>query len=661
MSRVSSNSKGNPAKYRARKIARAYYWGSALLCLIFAATGCSRSSKPRPVQRIAFLRFENLGADADSDWMGRAFSEILTECLAGEQEIYAIPSNKLHAYERALGPRPVSAPGVSAERDLALASGATRLGYGEYFTAGGRLQARLTVEDVDSGKLREYTAAAQPGGVISAASGLCRQAWGVSRPYSTNQPSAVQAYVAALESSDQTMIDEGLGGAIAADPNFAPPYRLLAQTKAQSQDRAGAVRIIETALGHPLQPAARARLGLMAAELRDDHAARLGALQSLVKLEPSDPDGWRSLAELWNAEHQYAAAAGAYSKALAIEPQDAATLNQMGYAQAYAGDLPAALDTLNRYRALRPSDANADDSLGDVYLLYGRLQDAEQSYMSASAKGPHFEQDGPLFKASVAHLMTGDISGADELAGRYIAARAADNDPAVEYRRAEWSWATGRRTQALTQMETFAKAKAETGPLRELGARAYSELAIWQFLLGDGAAAAHASAKATALAGPASAGIAAVARFLVQPAATTDERARLGGDPNDTVQQYALAYARLARREFGPAANVLERLYASGAGSNAEGLPVLLAWAYLETGRLKQAEELVRLNFIPGSSGTGPFFAFYFPRLFQVRATVAQRTGRTADARTSLELFRKLAGQPPLIWDRAEATSAGSR
>ena len=660
MSRVFSKSTGNPAKFRARKYARVYCWGAALLFLICAATGCSRSSKPRPVQRIAFLRFENLGADAGSDWMGRAFSEILTECLAGEPEIYAIPSNKLHAYERALGPRPVSAPGVSAERDLALAAGATRLGYGEYFTAGGRLQARLTVEDVDSGKLREYTAAAQPGGVISAASGLCRQAWGVSRPYSTNQPSAVQAYVAALESSDETMIDEGLGGAIAADPNFAPPYRLLAQTKAQAQDRAGAVRILETALAHPLQPAARARFELMVAELRNDHAARLGALQSLVKLEPSDPDGWRSLAELWNEEHHYAEAAGAYSKALAIEPQDPATLNQMGYAQAYAGDLPAALDTLNRYRSLRPADANADDSLGDVYLLYGRLQDAEQAYMSASAKGPHFEQDGPLFKASVAHLMTGDITGADALAGRYIAARAAENDPAVEYRRAEWSWATGRRTQALTQMDTFAKA-SETGPLRELGARAYSELAIWQFLLGDGAAAARASAKAIALAGPASAGIAAVARFLVQPAATPDEWARRAGDPNDTVQQYALAYALLAGREFGPAANVLERLYAEGAGSNAEGLPVLLAWAYLETGRLKQAEDLVRLNFIPGSSGTGPFFAFYFPRLFQVRATVAQRTGRTADERTDLELFRKLAGQPPLIWDRTEATSAGSR
>jgi Tfp pilus assembly protein PilF len=659
MSRVFSKATGSPKRFRTCNVSRVCAWSVVLLFLICAASGCSVPSKPRPVQRIAFLRFENLGADAGSDWMGRAFSEILTECLAGEPETYAIPSNKLHAHERALGPRPVSAPGISAERDLALAAGATRLGYGEYFTAGGRLRARLTVEEVDSGRLRVYTADAQPADVISAASGLCRQAWGVSRPYSTNQPSAVQAYVAVLESGDEEIIDESLGQAIAADPNFAPPYRLLAQTKAQAQDRAGAARIIEAALAHPLQPSARARFELMDAELRNDRAARLRALQSLVKLEPSDPDGWRSLAELRNAEHQYAAAAAAYSKALAIEPQDPATLNQMAYALAYAGDLSAALDTLNRYRSLRPTDANADDSLGDAYLLYGRFRDAEQSYLSASAKGPHFEQDGPLFKASVAHLMTGDMAGADALAGRYIAARAAENDPAVEYRRAEWSWATGRRTQALAQMEAFAKA-SEAGPRRELGARAYSELAIWRILLDDDAAAARASAKATALAGPASVGIAAVARFLIQPAATPEEWARRAGDPNDTVQQYALAYALLAGRQFGPAANVLERLYTNGAGSNTEGLPVLLAWAYLETGRLKQAEDLVRLNFIPGSSGTGPFFAFYFPRLFQVRATLAQNAGRAADTRTNLDLFRKLAGQPPLIWDRTETTSAGS-
>ena len=37
----------------------------------------------------------------------------------------------------------------------------------------------------------------------------------------------------ALESSDAAVIEVGLGVAIAADPDFVPPYRLLAQIKAQ--------------------------------------------------------------------------------------------------------------------------------------------------------------------------------------------------------------------------------------------------------------------------------------------------------------------------------------------------------------------------------------------------------------------------------------------
>ncbi len=651
MSRVCSRTAAHPAKVKGCVCA-------VLFLLLAAAAGCSGTSRPQGIQRIALLRFENLGAGPDSDWMGRAFSEILSECLSGEQNIYAIPSNKLHAYERALGPRPVTAPGISSERELALAAGATTLGYGEYFNSNGRLRARLTVEEVGSGKLRVFTAETQPEDVIAAASGLCKEAWPVARPYSTSSAAAVQAYVGALESGDQTTIDQGLNRAISADPNFAPPYRLLAQAKAQAQDRAGAARILELALSRSLQPAARARLEVMAAELRNDRAARLQALRSLVKLEPSDPDGWSTLAEQWNAAHQYREAVEAYSRALAIEPQEPVLLNQLGYAQAYAGNLTAALDSLNRYRALRPADANADDSLGDAYLLYGRFQEAEQSYLSAISKEPHFEQDGPIFKASVALLMAGDIAAADAMAGRYLASRVAEKDPAVEYRRAEWNWAAGRRTPAIAQLEAFAKT-SEAGPLRELGARAYAELAVWQILLGDASAAGRASAKSTALAGPASAPSAGVARFLVQPAASPEEWARRAGNPNDAVQQYALAYALLAGSQFGPAASVLERLYSNGSGSNAEGLPVLLAWAYVETGRAKQAQDLVRLNFIPGSSGTGPFWAFYFPRLFQVRAALAQQAGKPGDALANSDMYRKLAGQPPLIWDRANA--AGSR
>ena len=75
-----------------------------------------------------------------------------------------------------------------------------------------------------------------------------------------------------------------------------------------------------------------------------------------------------------------------YRKALEIEPEDPAALNQLGYAEAYAGDLARRYGRLRRYQALRPAEANPLDSLGDVNLMSGRLSEAESFYTEAAAR-----------------------------------------------------------------------------------------------------------------------------------------------------------------------------------------------------------------------------------------------------------------------------------
>ena len=65
---------------------------------------------------------------------------------------YAISSGTLHALSRGTGPRPKAAPGVSAESSLAVLAGANRVGYGEFAVRGGRLEARLFLEDLPARK-----------------------------------------------------------------------------------------------------------------------------------------------------------------------------------------------------------------------------------------------------------------------------------------------------------------------------------------------------------------------------------------------------------------------------------------------------------------------------------------------------------------------------
>lgn len=633
-----------------------FFSRTALLAtLILISTACSRPPANQPVPRFAILRFENLSAGASADWAGRAFSEIVTAELAAAPGLRVIPATQFHSLDRQTGVRPISAPGISSERQLAILAGATRLGYGDYEIRGGKLRARLTIEDVATGKMTgPFTAESPATDVESAASNLAHQLAAGAGKYATGNAAAVEAYMIALEASTGVATDESAARAIAADPNFAPPYRLLAASKAKRQDLAGALAVLDAAAarGNAFPPVERARNALDAATLRNDSAARRQALTDLVKADPDDLPSWRLLGELAYAGHDYRQAVIAFQKVLGFQPDDAAMLNELAYSQAYGGNLDAALATLHRYQTTHPNDPNALDSTGDVYLIYGRLPDAEKFYLQAYRKEPNFQAGGDLFKAAMAHLMTGDVAGADALEKRVEEARQAAHDPAVPFRRAEWSWISGRRKLALTQLSAFAQS-CENGPLKELASRGYSEMAVWQLLLEDRAAADAMLRKAFQFAGPSTAGSALLVRFLLQPAASPAEwtsRADLllRNPAQAALRDLMLAQAFLMNRQFDSAAPLLQHLYDSG-GTADESLPVLLAWADLETGRLDRAAELLRWNPVPPMGGQGFFMAIYFPSVFDLRSRVAEKQGRHEDSRAAAQVFQHLVGQafPP--------------
>ena len=139
---------------------------------------------------------------------------------------------------------PISAPGISAESSQALAAGATLAGLRRLHgaqrqarsPAHDRRRARLKAPQSDRRRLRRRATCWAP------ATALARQISTKTVAYGTRNPQALEAYMKALETGDATVMEVGLGVAIAADPDFVPPYRLLAEIKAQRQDRAGARR-----------------------------------------------------------------------------------------------------------------------------------------------------------------------------------------------------------------------------------------------------------------------------------------------------------------------------------------------------------------------------------------------------------------------------------
>ncbi len=627
----------------------------ALCCF---AVSCSRRPAPAAVERIVILRFENLGADPSSDWIGRALSQIVTRDLAGVRGIYAIPFETLHSREATLGARPVAAPGISAERTLALAAGANRLAYGDFFEHGGRLEVTLMIEDPATQKMvRAISASAD--NPLEAGDQLARAISRQAEPYPTRKPAVLQAYIGGLESSDAASKTSLLEQAIKADPGFGPPYFLLAGLKAQERDRIGAVALLKQAEARHMPELDRARNAYLAATLDGDAVSAEQALDRWSKADPDDPEVWTTLASQDFGQRRYAEAVRANQKALAIEPDNVNALNQLGYSAAYTGHLDIAVSALERYRALRPADANALDSMGDVNLLVGRLREAETFYLQAAKQDRNFLNGGDFFKAAMARLMSGDVEGADALNKQFVDTRAAAKDPLADYHRAQWQWISGRRKAGFYDMQAFAQ-NAETTGIRGAASEAYSQLAIWSVALGDRATAARFAQKAATLATPPTANLATLAGFLAQPPALPAEWESRAAQAfpaivPDDQRRLAIAYALLAGKEFAAAAKILEPLSNAG-GSNAErGLPVLLAWAYEESGKTQEAAGLLRYNPIPPGSGVAPLSAFDFPRIEYLRGRLAAMSGNPEQAQSYYKLFRKLSGDEPLMWGEEAA------
>ncbi|HWB96749.1 MAG TPA: tetratricopeptide repeat protein, partial [Bryobacteraceae bacterium] len=494
---------------------------SAYLGLVLAlySGGCTR--KPAgEVRRIAVLRFENLTSEPALEWMGRGLAEAVRAGLSGDAGTYAISFNTLHSLDKALGPQPVAAPGIAAEAQQALASGATRIVTGQYSLVRGTLRADVVERNLATGRTSLAFSESVPlrEGAVSLAARIARRLSDTPRPPATRSDEALRQYALTFESPDPAARERALEQAVAADPGFGPAWTAAVELAVARRDRAAAARWLARARAQRTRLAEfdRARLDLLASMFDGDPSRQAQALATMSRLAPADPTIARSLAQVALQQRRYPDALAAFRKALEIEPENIETLNSMGYASAVAGDLDSATQALRRYAQLRPRDANPLDSLGDVHLYLGKLAEAEQNYLQAHQKSPAFLDGATLLKAAHTRLMTGEIGQADALFAKYRAERAAARDPLLLLREAEWSWACGRRREGLARLAEVA-ARFESGPLRDLAAEAYAELVFWDLELGNRDAARVHAAKAVAAAGPASAGAARVAHFLAQP------------------------------------------------------------------------------------------------------------------------------------------------
>ena len=550
--------------------------------------------------------------------MRRALSEAVSSDLAGVANLNA---QTVDSFNGAYGAR------------------ATQVLEGYFVAANGRLEIRATVLDLGSRKaVQNFDIDGPVDGAIPLANQLAKRVSPAARVFPTENENAFRAYGEAISAGDRASALEGLETAAKDDPRFPLAYLDWTKLLLSGGDRARALKVIEAAKREQVDAIDGAQLDYLAALARGDAAAREKALESLMRLTPTNAKLFGDLGDLELAERKFPDAARNYEAESRLEPEEAQVWNQIGYARGYAGDLSGARSALERYKQLvPPQNANPLDSLGEVSFYLGDFTGAEKYFLEADQKNREEFRGADLLKAAQARLLAGDLSASDALFQKYLNFIEAHERGRAGYFRAQWDFLTGRRKAAMAGLEKLAPSLEGDG--RSL---ALSQWSVWKLETGDAQAAEELATQAESSAvSPAARNVSALCRIISRP----------GAGPSGS--RLADAYTLLFARKYAEALPVLDTLYRE-TDPRADGqIRTLLAWAYVETNRVADAGRLVGAYPIPLSSGEPLFASLIFPRYLFVRGVVLEQQGKRAEAKAAYELFLKYAGDVPDIFGDA--------
>jgi Flp pilus assembly protein TadD len=477
------------------------------------------------VECLAILPFENLSGDPGLDWASRASSAILAYDLTGPKQIHPIR--------------------VESLRDARL-SDASQYLEGYFAKEHGILKFHTTLENSGAVKIeRTQTVTAQTNDLVVAMNQLAKSFETSARSFPHCSEAALQSY-----------------GVSIADPTCLPAYLPLVEATLARGDREGAARLAATALALPgVDPIDRAQLEYLSATAKNDSDAKLQSLKKLVELLPADPELLRSIGEQQVAKRDFPAAVKSLEAATQTDPGDPQTWNLLGYARADMHDLKGAMEALQHYQSmLPPEESNGLDSMGEVSFYLGDFASAERYFFKSYQKN---ESAGvELLKAAEAHLMTGDLPGADRLLAQKTNWRSLST--------AQWEFLTGRRKQAIARLESQ---PADPGTAVQLD--------LWKAQTGTGP---------------------------------------VPENPNEPLGH---AVALLLNGKFADATPVLEAVYRATSPDADGAVRTMLAWSYVQTGRSKDAAPLLDRYPIPlGSNEPNILASLTFPKFVELRGEV---------------------------------------
>jgi TolB-like protein/predicted Zn-dependent protease len=391
------------------------YGSAAMLALlvvtIAAPLSVQRSEAPpspgatgRPA--LAVLPFDDRSGDRDAAWLSTGLAEMLITSLAQTPGVDVIGTERLEASFRELRREPSDR---SARGEVARHAGAGALLVGALFKVGSDFRIETQVQDAASGRVVIARTRQGPDvfALVDAIGHDVRAALDVAhrpagrplRDVTTASLDAYALYATAQRARHNLRYDDArklFEEALRVDPQFTLARAQLADVLERLGEDTVAARernIVKDQLDH--LPDRQRLLAEAVPDYDRDPARTIALLERLLEKYPDEDEAYDSIVHAYTHSRD-----PAYRKrTLALMQRWARAIpgpgtshfhNHYGYAYIEHGLFADAEREFRAYIRVSPAEANAYDSLAELFLMTGRPVQAVEQYDEALARNPLF-------------------------------------------------------------------------------------------------------------------------------------------------------------------------------------------------------------------------------------------------------------------------------
>jgi tetratricopeptide (TPR) repeat protein len=211
-------------------------------------------------------------------------------------------------------------------------------------------------------------------------------------PITTSSPEAAKLFEEGLRLSSDLHTEQALAKlreATRKDPNFTQAWVYILWTTSDPVEEKAAV---EKALltSQNATPGEKLLVKWLTSVEGGHFVDAITAMNDLLAMYPRDTE-LNFEAEVWlDGQREYEAAAKFGKRALAVDPNFVAVLNEIGYSFAGMRQYDQAIPYLKRYVDLEPGEPNTRDSLAEILQKAGRLEDSLAEYREALKLDPKY-------------------------------------------------------------------------------------------------------------------------------------------------------------------------------------------------------------------------------------------------------------------------------